>query len=82
MFPPAVPGCQVVPVRAGNQVKLISVHPFQPCGGICEFIARSLARGLYSTKNWLQSPDFSVIGSRQSRQVSTEELRVPTGPQN
>lgn len=58
------------------------MHPFQPCCGICEFMARSLARGLYSIKNWLPPPDFCVIGSRQSRQVSTEELRVSTGPQN
>lgn len=32
-------------VRAGNQVKLILVHPFQPCCDICKFMARSLARG-------------------------------------
>lgn len=69
-------------MSAGNQVKLISVHAFQPRCGIWEFMARSLARGSYSIKNWLQSPDCCVIGSRQSRQVSAEELRVSTGPGN
>lgn len=43
----SVPGCQVVLVRAGNQVKLLLVHPFQPWCDICEFMARSLARGFY-----------------------------------